>query len=972
MEPPMLDREVRLGIVLYGGVSLAVYENGVAQELFRAVKGDGVYSFVKQLIDSDIVVDILSGTSAGGINGIMLGYALANGRDFRSSAALWLKDGDILHLLQKPNDAGADSLLDGGGYYQRGLQESFDGMPAYFAPEGDGVAKERRIVSPVEELDLFVTSTDVEGRVFTTFDDQGHAIDVKDHRQVFQLCYRRDRKNDFESGQSAALAKLARSTSCFPVAFGPVEMQRLDAGDEPLRRWGQFDDRDRIYFLDGGVLDNKPFSYTISAITRRMADRDVERLLLYVEPDPERFQGEAPVRKPNVVAAGLDALIGIPGYQSIADDLRAIAANNDRVQRYSEISNCLPASKDAPERGPDDVMSIVDADRRCVYETARLGMLRDQAIEGILKTSGFLTLLRDEPARRAAKILMDSFRAWKVVPEDAAALAKFDVYFRLRRLLHMSSFLKARMCEQPGGEKAGEYRALRRRLNHQFQVLEQIGFAMKSAIGEARIPWRDLSGEQANAKHAAAKWAMVANILAAVLDTAGVTLGAAVCEGIGGEDAARRQERELLMEALRNRIDAAPSADPAIKPPVEGNLLAECDRIECELFQNFAPAQARAPIWREYCRFLAMDSILFPMQRMAGIESTDAIRTVRISPIDAQRAYSAETLNAKLCGNELGHFGGFLKRSWRANDIMWGRLDALCQLVECLITPERMRDVRPDSVQAAFDYDLTRLFPHSPEKCAEIQRLAAGLARGGWASKEDFAQFREALIAAAQAEILSEEVPRVIQAAIDQQADWNQFEVQKPKRGLMGEKLVWSVSPRRLDAALAGYAAEKLAEEAEPAGGWPKYFETTYAVGSESWSEDIPKPVLVEILGHASLVLRNCLLAAAGPRGDKIRTSTVFRFLINFPLVALYRFVRLQRMAPEYVRTTIAVVLAACVELLVIDYLFRAAIFGASQSWTKWLWLGGPALGIVATLGFLYLFRRPVRPAASSGKPKRG
>jgi predicted acylesterase/phospholipase RssA len=30
----------------------------------------------------------------------------------------------------------------------------------------------------------------------------------------------------------------------------------------------------------------------------------------------------------------------------------------------------------------------------------------------------------------------------------------------------------------------------------------------------------------------------------------------------------------------------------------------------------------------------------------------------------------------KLAGDELGHFGAFLKRSWRANDWMWGRLDA--------------------------------------------------------------------------------------------------------------------------------------------------------------------------------------------------------------------------------------------------------------------------------------------------------
>jgi hypothetical protein len=53
-------REARLGLVVYGGVSLAIYINGVADELFRAHRGRGVYKLLKHLLDSDIVVDIIS------------------------------------------------------------------------------------------------------------------------------------------------------------------------------------------------------------------------------------------------------------------------------------------------------------------------------------------------------------------------------------------------------------------------------------------------------------------------------------------------------------------------------------------------------------------------------------------------------------------------------------------------------------------------------------------------------------------------------------------------------------------------------------------------------------------------------------------------------------------------------------------------------------------------------------------------
>jgi hypothetical protein len=56
-------REARLGLVMYGGVSLAIYINGVAHEFFRAVQGQGIYRLLKTLTDSDLVVDIISGTA---------------------------------------------------------------------------------------------------------------------------------------------------------------------------------------------------------------------------------------------------------------------------------------------------------------------------------------------------------------------------------------------------------------------------------------------------------------------------------------------------------------------------------------------------------------------------------------------------------------------------------------------------------------------------------------------------------------------------------------------------------------------------------------------------------------------------------------------------------------------------------------------------------------------------------------------
>jgi predicted acylesterase/phospholipase RssA len=147
---------------MYGGVSLAIYIYGVTQELFRAVRGRGLYKLLKTLTDSDIVVDVISGTSAGGINGILLGYALCNNRDISSTSTLWRVDGDIRRMLRSPRDsiAQSTSLLNSVPCYQSRLETAFRDMASYAPEEGEDP-------SAFPELDLFVTGTDVDGRLYT-------------------------------------------------------------------------------------------------------------------------------------------------------------------------------------------------------------------------------------------------------------------------------------------------------------------------------------------------------------------------------------------------------------------------------------------------------------------------------------------------------------------------------------------------------------------------------------------------------------------------------------------------------------------------------------------------------------------------------------------------------------------------------------------------------------------------------------
>jgi patatin-related protein len=165
--PPEKCRETRIGLVMYGGVSLAVYINGVSQEFYHAVQGNGVYRLIKELTDSEIVLDIVSGSSAGGINGILLSYALANGKDFTRCSDLWRNSADIRRLLRSTaaTDESVRSLLDSEGYYQTELENAFRMLA--------GTTAHAEAPSPLKELDLFVTGTDMDGRTYQRVDDAG-------------------------------------------------------------------------------------------------------------------------------------------------------------------------------------------------------------------------------------------------------------------------------------------------------------------------------------------------------------------------------------------------------------------------------------------------------------------------------------------------------------------------------------------------------------------------------------------------------------------------------------------------------------------------------------------------------------------------------------------------------------------------------------------------------------------------------
>lgn len=921
------SREIRLGLVIYGGVSLAIYINGVAQEFFRAVRGRGLYRLVKRLCDSDIVIDIISGTSAGGVNGVLLSYALANEREFADTASLWREHGGLDALMHDPSDKDVTSLLDSRGYYIPRIEDALRGMKPI-----DSAVQATEAASTTEELDLFVTGTDFDGRLSTEMDSTGRLIDIKSHETVFQLKHRAGRKLPFETADGAqgaarlkALAKLSAITSCFPLAFEPVHVkavlngQKQDDPDFWLTQWGQL--TTQTWFLDGGVLDNKPFSYTIGQIFERTATRPVDRKLFYVEPDPERFDPtnqRLRDKQPHLGAVTRDALVGIPGYESIAEDLRQIVKRNEHIAQLSRLDPIIRhAQRTAGDPEP------VSATTAQLYAQVRFIQLSDRVIRGLLRNMGMQqdlcseerrdqTRSRERQNRRSARALRSAFDHWE--GDGAQTLRRFDVYFQLRRLYHViyavAADVEAANLELRGNpdasalrEKLAGLRSLWGELNLFLEELLILRWAMETLVDN--FPPNLLGDPETQATKI---WARVEKAYETLLhvEDAGQVAELRPRPAFSSTDL-RNLHKELnvrmsQMQGLRAATIAMAADNPgaftleSTPPPTLIQHVQTC-------IEKFLGQPACRPYLDAWRRFESVDAFLFPIDFFANVGEKDEIDIVRISPVDANKGFCRQALEDKVAGEKIMHFSAFLKRSWRSNDILWGRLDGSCRLFECLLQPDKVvasvrnRDVRDLLRGELAEVSAHKMFPHSPKNvCDRLDAWLALLAdpdqQRSEAAARDPAQY-DLLLDSAHLEIIAEAMQDVYEDVTFEQLTWN---------GHWGMDNTpappFRHSYERWDSSLflgcskewtRGYM-ESLKNNRD-ASNDPRqtplatHFVNNYKVGSETAGKHIPPAVLFELMTRTLLVARNCMIGAFPPdMAERISSSVAYRLFLSAPL----------------------------------------------------------------------------------------
>ncbi|MFC4056993.1 patatin-like protein, partial [Planomonospora corallina] len=364
------DREdIRLAVVLNGGVSLAVWMGGVTAEINRlAASSPGgpadpggpdpggpadpggsadpggrpeVYRELLEAVEATVRVDVIAGSSAGGVNGAALAYAQVYRADLRRLGRLWAGTGSLAELLRVPFAPPAPSLLRGDGHLLPELAGAFDRLvPASLRPD--------RYVPPADRpLDLMITATLMEGEQETFCDDFGNGITETDSAAVFR--FTRDagtppEEDPFHFAHDAArrLALAARCTASFPVAFEPGFAPVGAEGPDDLhpdlggsgRRPAVASFAPSRHVLDGAILRNRPVEPALEAVYRQPADRQVRRLLMYVNPDPAAAVPEraADPGDPPSLRAVLETLVRLPFEQSVADELRRIQEANARVR----------------------------------------------------------------------------------------------------------------------------------------------------------------------------------------------------------------------------------------------------------------------------------------------------------------------------------------------------------------------------------------------------------------------------------------------------------------------------------------------------------------------------------------------------------------------------------------------------------------------------------------------------------------
>lgn len=777
----MKEKELRLAIVFFGGVSLAVYQHGINREILNLIRASKLYHRSRQDADSDtpsfhshypeeperstgevylqclkgvgqhlslrVIVDVISGASAGGMNGIALARALAHDLSLAPLTDMWLAEADMLKLLAPEAKArlwskwifwpfvppvlarlSREGLIIGKVDAEMQERVSVFLRSRWFKPPLDGrrlatlvldglAAMERPDASTESllpagtRLDLLVTATDFRGLDRSIFIHDPPMVKEREHRRILRFRLDHDEtghlQSDFDLESLPSLAFAARASASYPGAFPPAQIREMDdllaSRHWPwparscflARNFSEYRDQgknpEEAVLVDGSVLYNKPIMATLEAIRAHSAFREVDRRLVYIDPHSQMDKPAASSSVPGFFATLRGALSDLPRVDPIYNELAKLSRQNKQTRRMNEaIANSRPQVEELIVSATGG--RIRDSDSFTINDVRhwRLNSVKRFSVSPIIYDAYFRSSVLDALdfvvglISRACRLAKDSAQAHRV--QEAV-----EQWAGNQSILSSSYRMPDDLHEN------AELPAF-------AMMLVNFGVVAKKrrlhfVLSEINNLYGNLSVEDFSSTHSAD------------LDLLKIKIHKLIDElsiyddvGFLSDEAIAMCRKLFLVDAGRMEIDRVASPSDVDISSLVNRLGMECDLarssddadavLSSSLVLNLGP-RCRSAILTAYLGSFYWDVLLRPPSGALSMETGPIAETLidRISPDDAVSLTSSGATRVLLGGTFAG-FGGFLSRATRENDYLWGRLHAVDRLFDILAStvPASTRD----------------------------------------------------------------------------------------------------------------------------------------------------------------------------------------------------------------------------------------------------------------------------------------
>lgn len=746
----MRQKELRIALVCYGGVSLAIYMHGVTRELWQLARasrdfhaGDpdrgGVHSVYRDILEHiqehhelklRVIPDIMSGASAGGINAVFLAQAVFSGQSLEPLTDLWLEVADVDELthpdaklrwsgskiwaqplanwlLSRPgNEIATEVAPETRDEVRRKVSHLIRGR--WFEPpfSGLGFSKlleraltamsetepEAPLLPPGHPLDLYVTTTDFHGYLELLHLHSPPVVEDSEHRLPISI----RRKTPYAGGEDLAnpleLVFAARATASFPGAFPPLQVTEIDRlSSESGRSWDS-----REEFLER-IMPVHVMRDTVSNVSL--------------------IDGSVLVNKP--FAGAIAALRGRPAQREVDRRFVYVDPRPDRfskrhAQGQAEVgffSAIFGSLSTIPREQPirDNLEQLEQQSREAERLGRIIAALRPEVERTVERLFGY-TLFLDNPTPKRLK-------AWRQKAQQAAAEQAgyaFHSYAQSKLSGIVTRLAKLAWEVAPPlhfSDHAPISEILREELRR--RGLDSLGAPKGGATPEAILFFREhdigfrIRRLRLLARRLARDWEADPEIPDEALEAgrdAIFTIMAMYFEK-EGLPALGDEFQKIAGQVLDN--------PGALLDHVEARrLLPEIDERAEELLADALsamPANLKRRILFAYLGFPFYDVATLPLLRHEGLTEFDPVKVDRISPDDAKSIREGGTA-ATLRGIEFYNFGAFFSRAYRENDYLWGRLhgaermiDLVFSTLEGKVDDTAVRDLKRRAFLAILD-----------------------------------------------------------------------------------------------------------------------------------------------------------------------------------------------------------------------------------------------------------------------------